>query len=126
MLQAHLDKPYGYIEEFCIKCTSSDQTHQREDITYDNYRVQLPSKCGYAMQEKSDVNVEPIIFVHDDADAGDKVFENGFTQFFENVGLKHGIDNNDGEELCPIISCKLMKKDCRDDWTGGDGGNIKM
>jgi len=93
-LQAHLDRPYGYIEHFCIKCTNSDSMYDRQSITYDNYRIQLPSKCTYAMEQKSDANLDPIIYVHDDAEVGDKVFANGFDQFFVNVGGRHGIDNN--------------------------------
>jgi len=68
--------------------------YDRQSITYDNYRIQLPSKCTYAMEQKSDANLDPIIYVHDDAEVGDKVFANGFDQFFVNVGGRHGIDNN--------------------------------
>jgi len=78
------------------------------------------------MEQKSDANLDPIIYVHDDAEEGDKVFDNGFDQFFVNVGGRHGIDNNSDEEQCPIIKCELKAKDCKATWNGGDGNNIEM
>jgi len=127
--QSHLDKPYGYIENFCIKCSNSDAMYQRQDITYDNYLVTLPSKCTYAMEERLTTDLEPIdqthIYIHDDT-RDNKIFANGFEQFFVNVGGKHGIDNNMDEEQCPIIKCELKAKGCKAEFDGGDGANVVM
>lgn len=63
-LQAWNKPQYGYIEDFCLSCTnggknvalSGNKVWPRQTITYDNYKVQLPSKCTYSMTKRLDFN----------------------------------------------------------------------
>jgi len=116
-MQAHLMLPYGFKENFCISCTNGNSQYERQSITFDNYKVDLPSKCTYAMEQLSTVTENQFYtYVHDDANLVDKVFTNGFTKFFKNVDTTN----------CPIEHCKLKERGCKSSWTGGDGDNIDM
>jgi len=128
-MQAWLDRDYGYIENFCISCTNGDVMFPRQTVNFDNYKVTLPSRCTYGMEHKSGTVISDQIYsyAHDDANSGHIVFANGFEKFFKNVMPKTlSNNNNDYTTICPIESCKLMKRGCKVAWDGGDGGNIAM
>lgn len=106
VLQAWNRPEYGYIEDFCLSCTNGgknvgltgNKVWPRQTITYDNYKVQLPSKCTYAMTKRLDFN-ENINFDFDvsalgldrDISVWSKIFRQGDSKF------------------CPILDCKLYK-----------------
>jgi len=126
-MQAWLDRDYGYIENFCISCTNGDNQYSRQTITFDNYKVTLPSRCTYGMEHKTGTTIadQTSIFEHDDANESDIVIPNAFDMFFKNVMPKES-SNGDYTTVCPIETCKLMKRGCKAEWDGGDGGNIAM
>jgi len=118
-LAADFNAPYGYIREVCIRCTNGGDVGvlkpkywPRQTITYDNYKIQLPSRCNYAMTER--VNI-PTIYSknHDDAQVVDPVIVSGFGEFFENADAKN----------CPVKYCKLYNPDCK---TLHSQDNLKM
>lgn len=123
-IQAHLNKPYGFIENFCVSCTNGGKNvpetgnayNARQTVTYDNLRVHLPSKCSYAMTEKTSAPTAQITYDHDDANKGDIIFSDGFGKFF----------NNADTSRCPVKQCTMFKKDCTTAWDGGVGNSIAM
>jgi len=111
-----LNKPYGYVEHLCVQCTNGGKGYPRQIIGWDNFRVQLPSICTRSMIANPTAPTALITYNHDDAVAGDQVYSNGFEKFFI----------NNEKKLCPVTTCKLLKKGCATAWDGGDGNNIQM
>lgn len=115
---------YGYIEDFCLSCTnggknvalSGQQVWPRQTITYDNYKVQLPSKCTYALTKKANFNHN--IDIDYDVDAIGLDRDIAWSKIFTNGDTKN----------CPILDCKLYNTGCTADYNGPaltlEGGNV--
>jgi len=95
-LRVWLDRPYGYNDVYCISCTSGSVKFPRETVTYDNYRLTLPSKCTYAMSTNPDAPKD-VTFIHDDLENSNEDLK-GFKSFFNN---KYKTD-------CPVKKCELL------------------
>ena len=50
----------------CVECTNGDKNYPRQTIQYDNYRIQLPSKCLTSLSnaakdfEQKDLNYDDL------------------------------------------------------------------
>lgn len=106
-LDAWVYRPYGFNDAYCIKCTNGDKTYPRESITYDNYRVTLPSKCTYAMEVKETAKTE-VDFIHDDFNSDVGAIGKPSKATSQDLDFNDFFVNND-RTYCPVESCKLLE-----------------
>jgi len=110
-LEVNLNKPFGYIEHYCVSCTNGDATYTdsvldantwpRQTINWDNFRIQLPSVCNRAMTINA-AAVSSVTYNHDDNNVGDQAFAKAFDSFFKNSQKTN----------CPVQTCTILKKGC--------------
>lgn len=132
-IKAHTDRPFGYIQEFCISCTNGGSNSNytafempkyrnvdwpRQTITYDNFKVQLPSKCTYSMIERDNAPTD-VVFNMDVLDTDDNNKNRDI-----NVWTK--IFKQDDATNCPILKCELLNKGCVDAYNGVSGSTTLL
>ena len=88
----------GWKELICYSCSNGYQT-----ITIDNVDVEQKGKCFTSLGVMASAKKEQVVAFN----RTDEYVEigQGFTSFF----------SNQDDQMCPITSCKLLRKGCKEE-----------